>query len=175
MCFPIALEPTSRPQSATPLRVHARPARCLRCRQAGIVNFEPLRPYFMEVYQGSQAVLPCLPGLPSLVTAVDRAWASDAAKQEPSAPALVRQAASCLAACTVPERLRSFDPTRLAAAGVSVWHRLTACCPAPACRPPHALHLLVPQWPHHTQQPALWTYPLLCPFRCTAWACWRSS
>lgn len=61
------------------------------CRQAGIVNFEPLRPYFLEVFQGSQAVLPGLPGLPSLVTALDRAWASDAAKQEPTAPALVRQ------------------------------------------------------------------------------------
>lgn len=45
----------------------------------------------MEVYQGSQSVLPGLPGLPSLVTALDRAWASDAAKQEPSSPALVRQ------------------------------------------------------------------------------------
>ncbi|KAL4423494.1 hypothetical protein ABPG77_003627 [Micractinium sp. CCAP 211/92] len=61
----------------------------LLTRQAGIVNFEPLRPYFMEVYQGSQSVLPGLPGLPSLVAALDRAWASDAAKQEPSSPALV--------------------------------------------------------------------------------------
>ncbi|EFN59251.1 hypothetical protein CHLNCDRAFT_137537 [Chlorella variabilis] len=61
----------------------------LLTRQAGIVNFEPLKPYFLEVYQGSQGVLPGLPGLPSLVTALDRSWSSDAAKQEPTAPALV--------------------------------------------------------------------------------------
>ena len=36
-----------------------------------------------------QGVLPGLPGLPSLVTALDRSWSSDAAKQEPTAPALV--------------------------------------------------------------------------------------
>ncbi|KAI7840084.1 hypothetical protein COHA_006214 [Chlorella ohadii] len=60
----------------------------LLTRQAGIVNFEPLKPYFMEVYQGSQAVLPALPGLPSLTAALDRGWDSQAAKQEPSAPAL---------------------------------------------------------------------------------------
>ncbi len=36
-----------------------------------------------------QGVLPCLPGLPSLVTALDREWSSEAAVQEPAAPALV--------------------------------------------------------------------------------------
>ena len=60
------------------------------CRQAGIVAFEPLRPYFLELYGGAQGVLPGLPGLPSLVTALDASWSSDAAKQEPTAPALVR-------------------------------------------------------------------------------------
>lgn len=39
-----------------------------------------------------QAVLPALPGLPSLTAALDRGWDSQAAKQEPSAPALVRRA-----------------------------------------------------------------------------------
>lgn len=38
----------------------------------------------------AQAVLPALPGLPSLTAALDRGWDSQAAQQEPSAPALVR-------------------------------------------------------------------------------------
>jgi hypothetical protein len=49
----------------------------------------------MEVFQGSQAVLPALPGLPSLATALDRAWSADAAKQEPTAPALVSCSPGC--------------------------------------------------------------------------------
>ena len=35
-----------------------------------------------------QAVAPGLPGLPSLPAALDRGWASDAAKQEATAPVL---------------------------------------------------------------------------------------
>lgn len=38
-----------------------------------------------------QSVLPALPGLPSLVAALDRGWDSQAATQEASAPALVSQ------------------------------------------------------------------------------------
>ena len=84
---PCALPPHSPARS--PLRPLPAPLCPLPCRQAGIVNFEPLKPFFMEVFQGSQAVLPALPGLPSLATALDRAWSADAAKQEPTAPALV--------------------------------------------------------------------------------------
>lgn len=36
-----------------------------------------------------QGILPGLPGLPALVTALDRSWSSEAARQEPTAPALV--------------------------------------------------------------------------------------
>lgn len=60
----------------------------LLMRQAGIVAFEPLKPYFLEVYEGAQAVLPMLPGLPSAAVALDVNWDPDAATQEPSSPAL---------------------------------------------------------------------------------------
>lgn len=41
-------------------------------RQVGAVNFAPLKPRFLEVYQGSKTYLPAAPGLPSLVNYVRR-------------------------------------------------------------------------------------------------------
>ncbi|KAL4859696.1 Coatomer subunit alpha-3 [Chlorella vulgaris] len=61
----------------------------LLTRQIGIVNFEPLKPYCLELYQGSQGVLPALPGLPALVAPLDRGWAGDVPRQDAAAPALV--------------------------------------------------------------------------------------
>lgn len=61
----------------------------LLSRQAGIVLFEPLKPYFLEVFQGAQAALPMLPGLPSASLALDRSWDPEAAGgEEATAPAL---------------------------------------------------------------------------------------
>lgn len=59
------------------------------CRQLGIVQFEPLRPYFLELYQGSHAALPMLPAVPPAVAGLDRSWSSDKPRQEPTSPALV--------------------------------------------------------------------------------------
>ncbi|KZZ89759.1 coatomer subunit alpha [Ascosphaera apis ARSEF 7405] len=41
-------------------------------RQVGAVNFEPLKPRFMEIYQASKTYLPATPGLPPLVNYVRR-------------------------------------------------------------------------------------------------------
>ena len=61
----------------------------LLSRQAGITEFAPLRPLFLDLYQGSHATVPLLPTLPSIVFGVDREWDPDVPVQEPSAPALV--------------------------------------------------------------------------------------
>jgi coatomer protein complex subunit alpha (xenin) len=60
----------------------------LLTRQLGIVEFAPLRPYFLEVHQAAAAALPMLPTLPASPLALDRDWDPDAARQEPAAPAL---------------------------------------------------------------------------------------
>ncbi|KAI5305919.1 hypothetical protein KEM56_002858, partial [Ascosphaera pollenicola] len=41
-------------------------------RQVGAVNFEPLKPRFMEIYKASKTYLPATPGLPPLVNYVRR-------------------------------------------------------------------------------------------------------
>ncbi len=43
-------------------------------RQLGAASFEPLRPFFLELYAASHASLPGLQGVPSVVVGVDRAW-----------------------------------------------------------------------------------------------------
>lgn len=62
----------------------------------GVVNFEPLKPYFLELAAGATATLPLLPGVPPLPVSLDRNWSSDAGATPPTAPALVRTAA-CIA------------------------------------------------------------------------------
>ena len=57
-------------------------------RQAGIVEYTPLKPYFIEVYQAAAASVPMLPTLPSIVYSVASEWDPDAAAQEPATPAL---------------------------------------------------------------------------------------
>jgi Coatomer (COPI) alpha subunit C-terminus len=56
----------------------------------GVVNFEPLKPYFLELAAGASATLPLLPGVPPLPVSLDRNWSSDAGATPPTAPALVR-------------------------------------------------------------------------------------
>ena len=41
-------------------------------RQVGAVNFEPLKPRFLEIYQASRTYLPASPGLPPLINYVRR-------------------------------------------------------------------------------------------------------
>eukprot|EP00884_Botryococcus_braunii_P010188 jgi/Botrbrau1/19170/Bobra.0077s0079.1 len=57
-------------------------------RQLGIANFEPMKPYFLEVYSGSVAMVPGLPELPALSLALDRNWSGDNPSKPPTAPAL---------------------------------------------------------------------------------------
>lgn len=62
----------------------------MACRQLGVVNFEPLKPYFLELAAGAAATLPLVPGVPPLSASLDRNWSSDAGATPPTAPALVR-------------------------------------------------------------------------------------
>ena len=61
----------------------------LLTRQLGIVEFGPMRPYFLDMAAGSHATLPMLPGLPAVAAPLDRAWAGDVPRAEPAAPANV--------------------------------------------------------------------------------------
>lgn len=84
------------------------------CRQLGLVEFEPLQSYFIELYTGTQAVLPVLPGTPSAALFLDRGWDPEEGKQVPQAPALVSHPAvdmlsscsCCSFKCTSAHRLR---------------------------------------------------------------------
>ncbi|KAK9847289.1 hypothetical protein WJX84_005223 [Apatococcus fuscideae] len=58
-------------------------------RQLGIVSFGPLQPYLLDLYTGSHAALPTLPGVPTLAAALDRNWSSSESSKSPTAPALV--------------------------------------------------------------------------------------
>lgn len=58
-------------------------------RQLGIGNFEPMKPYFLDIYSASQASLPTLPGMVSLSVALDRGWNSSEDRKQPTSPALV--------------------------------------------------------------------------------------
>ena len=59
------------------------------CRQLGIGNFEPLKPFFLEVYSGALAVVPTLPGTPIVPVPLEHAGSADERKSA-SSPALVR-------------------------------------------------------------------------------------
>ena len=61
------------------------------CRQLGIVEFGPLKPYFLEVHAGAVGALPTLPGELPLSAHLDRGWSSDGGSAPPSQPALVRR------------------------------------------------------------------------------------
>lgn len=56
----------------------------------GVVNFEPLKPYFLELASGAAATLPLVPGVPPLPAPLDRNWSGDAGATPPTSPALVR-------------------------------------------------------------------------------------
>lgn len=59
------------------------------CRQLGIGNFEPLKPYFLEVYAGALAVVPTLPGT-SVVPLPLEAAGSGEERRPANSPALVQ-------------------------------------------------------------------------------------
>ena len=59
-------------------------------RQLGIVEFGPLRQYFLELYDGTHAVVPSLPGIPATPLLLDRGWDPEDPSKPPTAPALVR-------------------------------------------------------------------------------------
>ena len=61
----------------------------MSCRQLGIGNFEPLKPFFLEVYSGALAVVPTLPGTPIVPVPLEHAGSADERKSA-STPALVR-------------------------------------------------------------------------------------
>lgn len=58
-------------------------------RQLGFVNFDPLKPVFLEGFTASHAALPTLPHLGPLEVALDRNWSSTDPVKPPQAPALV--------------------------------------------------------------------------------------
>ena len=60
----------------------------MSCRQLGIGNFEPLKPFFLEVYSGALAVVPTLPGTPIVPVPLEHAGSADERKSA-SSPALV--------------------------------------------------------------------------------------
>ena len=47
-------------------------AMSLLFRQLGATGFEPLRPYFLDIYSASHASTPGLPGMPSILSHLDR-------------------------------------------------------------------------------------------------------
>lgn len=59
-------------------------------RQLGIVNFGPLKTYFLEVHTGATVTLPSIPGEPPLSVTLDRGWSAEGGSAPPSQPALVR-------------------------------------------------------------------------------------
>ena len=71
----------------------------LVCRQLGIGNFEPLKPYMLEVYTGALAVVPTLPGTAVVPLPLEHAASGAVEERKPSnAPALVRPSSPVLSA-----------------------------------------------------------------------------
>lgn len=60
----------------------------MTCRQLGIGDFEPLKPFFLEVYSGALAAVPTLPGTPIVPVPLEQAGSADERKSA-SSPALV--------------------------------------------------------------------------------------
>lgn len=57
----------------------------VRRRQLGLVNFEPLKPLFLEVHAAALAVAPGLPGTCPLAVPLERGWgAEDGASRAPA-------------------------------------------------------------------------------------------
>ena len=56
----------------------------------GIGNFEPLKPYFLEVYTGAMAVVPTLPGTSVVPLSLEHAGSGADERKATNSPALVR-------------------------------------------------------------------------------------
>ena len=61
------------------------------CRQLGIGSFEPLKPFFLEVYTAAQAVVPTLPGTAVVPLPLEHAGSKSEDRKPGNAPALVRR------------------------------------------------------------------------------------
>eukprot|EP00201_Polytomella_parva_P004063 CAMPEP_0175079292 /NCGR_PEP_ID=MMETSP0052_2-20121109/24734_1 /TAXON_ID=51329 ORGANISM="Polytomella parva, Strain SAG 63-3" /NCGR_SAMPLE_ID=MMETSP0052_2 /ASSEMBLY_ACC=CAM_ASM_000194 /LENGTH=1320 /DNA_ID=CAMNT_0016349591 /DNA_START=62 /DNA_END=4023 /DNA_ORIENTATION=+ len=57
--------------------------------QIGAIDFEPLKPIFLDLHAASFAVCPALHGVPSILTHLDQTHLRDASAQPPSAPSLI--------------------------------------------------------------------------------------
>lgn len=64
-------------------------AMSLLFRQLGATSFEPLKPYFMDLYTASHGTLPGLPGTLPLLTGLDRAFNAEQETAPPTAPTLL--------------------------------------------------------------------------------------
>jgi len=64
-------------------------AMSLLFRQLGVVDFEPLKPHMLDLYNASHGCLPGLQGIPPVVVGLDRSWNRDAPTQPPSSPTLL--------------------------------------------------------------------------------------
>ncbi|PNW73616.1 hypothetical protein CHLRE_13g565850v5 [Chlamydomonas reinhardtii] len=64
-------------------------AMSLMHRQLGAADFEPLKPYFMDLYSAAFGVLPGLNGVPSVMAHLDRTWSGDVSTQPPTNPTLL--------------------------------------------------------------------------------------
>lgn len=58
-------------------------------RQLGVACFDPLKPYFLDLFVASHATLPGLQGVPSVLTHLDRTWNAEASSSPPTAPTLL--------------------------------------------------------------------------------------
>lgn len=120
-----------------------------------MVNFEPLRPLFLELYSASHASLPCLGGLPSVVAGLERSWNGESPTQPPVAPTLLYSLAH------LEDQLKVRAACRLRGGCVQAARRCKGGCMLPvarmhvlgavrllpsACPPPH----LNPDFTHPT-------------------------
>ena len=91
MCWHSLHSPTCVQMSVSPkLPVFSEQCIMLISRQLGIGNFEPLKPYFLEVYTGAMAVLPTLPGTAVVPLPLEHAGSGAEERKPPNSPALVR-------------------------------------------------------------------------------------
>ena len=91
------------------LNYYAAKQRVYGCRQLGFVNFEPLKPMFLDVSTGSHGALPTLPHLGPLAVALDRNWSSGDSVKPPQAPALVSHPAASPSLSSVIHYLSNTD------------------------------------------------------------------
>mmetsp|Transcript_11360 Transcript_11360/g.13438 ORF Transcript_11360/g.13438 Transcript_11360/m.13438 type:complete len:1222 (-) Transcript_11360:338-4003(-) len=63
-------------------------------RQLGVVNFAPLKPYMLDICNGSHGILPGLAGLEPVTTPFGQTWTAEDAVAPPAAPAMLNTLSS---------------------------------------------------------------------------------